>query len=47
MFVHEIDEDISLKLIEPRDREKIFELVNNSRDYLLEWLPSLDNTTKL
>ena len=47
MFVHEIDEDISLKLIEPRDREKIFELVNNSRDYLREWLPSLDNTTKL
>jgi ribosomal-protein-serine acetyltransferase len=47
MFVHKIDEDISLKLIELRDEEMIFELINNSRDYLREWLPWLDNTTKL
>ena len=47
MFVHKIDEDLSLKLIELRDGEKVFELTNNSRDYLREWLPWLDTTTKL
>jgi len=47
MFVHKIDEDIALKLIELRDAERIFDLTNNSRDYLRKWLPWLDNTTKL
>lgn len=47
MFVHKIDEDISLKLIELRDGEGTFQLTNNSRDYLRAWLPWLDNTTKL
>jgi ribosomal-protein-serine acetyltransferase len=47
MFVHKIDEDIALKLIELRDAERVFDLTNNSRDYLREWLPWLDNTTKL
>jgi ribosomal-protein-serine acetyltransferase len=46
MFVYKID-DISLKLIELRDAERVFDLTNNSRDYLREWLPWLDNTTKL
>ena len=39
MFLHKIDEDVSLKLIELRDGERVFELTNNSRDYLREWLP--------
>lgn len=47
MFVHKIDEDIALKLIELRDTERVFDLTNNSRDYLKEWLPWLDYTTKL
>ena len=47
MFIHKIDEDLSLKLIELRDGGKIFELTNNSRDYLREWLPWLDTTTNL
>jgi len=47
MFVHQIDENLSLKLIELRDAERIFELTNNSRSYLREWLPWLDTTTKL
>ncbi|KRE31645.1 hypothetical protein ASG81_24810 [Paenibacillus sp. Soil522] len=41
MFIHAIEEDLSLKLIELRDVERIFELTNNSRDYLREWLPWL------
>ena len=47
MFVHKIDEDLSLKLIEYRDAQKIFNVLNHSRPYLKEWLPWLDHTTKL
>src|SRR4051812_23910667 len=47
MFIHKIDEDLSLKLIELRDGERVFELINKSRNYLREWLPWLDATTKL
>lgn len=47
MFIHTIDEDLSLKLIELRDGENIFELTNQSRKYLRKWLPWLDITTKL
>ena len=47
MFVHKIDEDLSLKLTEYRDAQNIFNLINDSRAYLREWLPWLDSTTKL
>lgn len=45
MFVHKIDENISLRLIELNDAEKVFEQTDKSRDYLREWLPWLDITT--
>lgn len=45
MFIHKIDDDLSLKIIELRDAEKVFELTDNSREYLKEWLPWLDFTT--
>lgn len=44
MFVHKIDEDISLKLVELKDAERFFRLTDNSREYLREWLPWLDMT---
>lgn len=47
MFIHKIDEDLSLKLIELKDAERVFELTDNSREYLKEWLPWLDFTTKV
>ncbi|EIM08017.1 ribosomal-protein-serine N-acetyltransferase [Planococcus antarcticus DSM 14505] len=47
MFVHKIDEDLSLKIQEMRDAERIFELTDTSRDYLKEWLPWLDFTKEL
>lgn len=47
MFIHKIDEDLSLKLIELKDAKRVFELTNYSRSYLREWLPWLDTTTKL
>ena len=39
MFIHKINNDLSLKLIELRDGARVFELTNNSRAYLREWLP--------
>ncbi|MGE7762888.1 GNAT family N-acetyltransferase [Peribacillus sp. NPDC097895] len=47
MFLHKIDEELSLKLLELKDTERVFEITNQSREYLREWLPWLDSTTKL
>lgn len=47
MFIHKLNEDLSLKLIDLRDSERVFELTNQSRNYLRQWLPWLDTTTKL
>lgn len=47
MFVYHIDDELSLKLTELSDAERIFELTENSRAYLREWLPWLDMTRKV
>ncbi|WP_028595284.1 GNAT family N-acetyltransferase [Paenibacillus assamensis] len=47
MFIHTIDEELSLKLIELKDADRIFKLTNDSRNYLREWLPWLDETTNI
>ncbi|MCY8935454.1 GNAT family N-acetyltransferase [Peribacillus frigoritolerans] len=47
MFLHKIDEELSLKLLDSKDAERVFEITNQSREYLREWLSWLDNTTKL
>lgn len=47
MFIHKIDEEVSLKMLEMKDAEKIFQQTDLSRDYLREWLPWLDRTTKI
>lgn len=47
MFIYKIDDELSLKLIELNDAAKVFELTNQSRGYLREWLPWLDSTTMI
>ncbi|WP_044640425.1 GNAT family N-acetyltransferase [Risungbinella massiliensis] len=47
MFTHKIDEEVSLKLIELNDAQEIFELTDRSRNYLKQWLPWVDFTTKV
>lgn len=47
MFLHKIDEELSLKLIELQDAERVFELIDRSREYLREWLPWLDFSMKV
>lgn len=46
MFIHKIDEELALKLVETRDAGRIFELTDRSRGVLREWLPWLDFTTE-
>jgi len=46
MFIHKIDDDLALKVIELKDADRIFELTDNSRNYLREWLPWVDMTIK-
>lgn len=47
MFLVKIDEQLSLKLMEVEDAERIYELIDKSRDYLKQWLPWLDLTESL
>ncbi|WP_409294119.1 GNAT family N-acetyltransferase [Peribacillus sp. SCS-26] len=44
MFIHKIDDELSLKVLEEKDAEKLFALTDRSRDYLKKWLPWLDFT---
>ncbi|QOR64777.1 GNAT family N-acetyltransferase [Cytobacillus suaedae] len=46
MFTHKINEELSLKLLDLNDGARLFELTDQSRSYLREWLPWLDYTTK-
>lgn len=45
MFLYKINEQLSLKVLEVGDAERIFELIDQSREYLKKWLPWLDMTT--
>lgn len=47
MFIYKIDDEVSLKLVELKDAERVFELTDHSREYLREWLPWLDMTTNV
>ncbi len=39
MFVLEVDEELTLRMLSIRDAEALFKLIDQSRDYLKEWLP--------
>lgn len=44
MFHHQIDQHTSLQLIQMTDAEEIFQLVDQSRPVLRQWLPWVDST---
>jgi ribosomal-protein-serine acetyltransferase len=46
MFYMTVDDDIKLKLLEKRDAEEMFSVVDNNRDYLREWLPWVNGVKK-
>ncbi len=46
IFSHCINNKLKLKLNDPKYAKEMFELIDQSRGYLREWLPWLDmNTT--
>ena len=45
MFLHQVTDDISLKLMGQKDAEELFILVDRSREHLREWLPWVDSMT--
>jgi len=43
LFNLKVNENISLKLLEKKDAKELFDVVDDSRSYLREWLPWVDN----
>lgn len=39
MFKTQIDENLSLKILENKDAQELFDIFENSRAYLSEWIP--------
>jgi ribosomal-protein-serine acetyltransferase len=44
MFSHSVNNEIKLKILEPRFGEELYDLTNRNRNYLREWLPWVDAT---
>ncbi|MGV2620573.1 UNVERIFIED_CONTAM: GNAT family protein [Halobacillus marinus] len=44
MFIHKVDEQLSLKLIGFEDAEELYELSDRSREHIRTWLPWVDYT---
>src|SRR5699024_11914747 len=44
MFIHDVDEEVSMRTLAIRDAEALFQLTDQSRDHLREWLPWVDET---
>lgn len=47
MFLLKVDEEIVLKIFEMDDAAALFELVENNRLYLREWVPWIDTNTDI
>ncbi|MFS0673712.1 GNAT family N-acetyltransferase [Ornithinibacillus sp. 179-J 7C1 HS] len=45
MFAFNVDDEISLRLLDERYAGELLQLINHSREDLREWLPWLDSTT--
>lgn len=45
MFIYPVSDDISLKLMKQKDAQQLFELVDESREFLRRWLPWVDSMT--
>lgn len=47
MFVYKVDEEISMRMLAAFDAERLFYITDQSRSYLREWLPWVDETTSV
>lgn len=44
MFIRDIDQDISMRMLAAFDAERLFKMTDESREYLRKWLPWVDDT---
>lgn len=44
MFIQDVDEDVSMRMLNASNAEELFKITDRSRAYLREWLPWLDQT---
>ncbi len=47
IFVYQVDKDIKLKILEEREAEQLFKLVDSNRNYLVEFLAFVEHTKKV
>jgi ribosomal-protein-serine acetyltransferase len=47
MFVHKIEEERELRLLEMRNADEMYQLIDNSRSHLKAWLPWVDYNTSV
>ena len=47
IFGYQVDKDIKLKMLEEREAEQLFKLVDSNRNYLAEFLPFVEHTNKV
>ncbi len=47
MFVHKLDNETYMKLVDINDAEGLFHLVDRNRDHLRGWMPWIDSTQKV
>ena len=47
MFGYQINERLKLKILEEREAEPLFKLVDSNRKYLAEFLPFVEHTKKV
>lgn len=47
MFIEKVDEEISMRMLSARDAERLFLITDDSRAYLREWLPWVDDNKKV
>jgi ribosomal-protein-serine acetyltransferase len=45
MFTLKVDQEIELQLFQPQDSPKLYQLVEENREHLREWLPWVENMT--
>lgn len=47
MFGYQVNEHVKLKILEEREAEQLFKLVDSNREYLGEFLPFVAYTTEI
>src|SRR5690625_4737972 len=44
LFMIDVDEEISMRMLNAKNADELFKITDRSREYLREWLPWLDHT---